>query len=247
MVAVSDADETAIILAGGLGTRLGTLTADLPKPMLPIAGRPFVEYVILQLKRSGYRSIVFACGHRSEDIRRYFGDGRRLGLSIQYSNESEPLGTGGAIRRAAAAVSGGPLLVMNGDSFFDIDPRAVHGAVRDDVILAMALAAVPDAGRFGRVRLSADGSIVGFTAHDDTSGEGTINAGIYGLGWATLELIGDGPASLEHEVLPSLVGRGLSGMASAGFFVDIGLPETYVGLSKNPDPLLAAIGVEAIG
>jgi NDP-sugar pyrophosphorylase family protein len=239
---------TAIILAGGLGSRLGTLAAQLPKPMLPVGGRPFVEYLVIRLARSGFDQIVFATGHQAGPLRDHFGDGGRWDMAIRYSNESEPLGTAGAIRLAAVETSDDPLAILNGDSYLDVDPRLILDAVGADFPMAMALAHVPDASRFGRVDLSAKSLVMGFAQGDGRPGPATINAGIYGLRRHVLDAIPAGRlVSLEREILPELAGKGLLGIPSDGYFVDIGIPEVYLGLQADPQPLLSAVGVGPVG
>lgn len=245
--ALIEVGDTAIILSGGLGSRLGHLAASSPKPMLPVGGRPFVEYLVIWLERAGFRTIVFACGYRSDVLKRHFGDGRRWGVSITYSDEREPLGTAGAIRLAVKAVQARRFLIVNGDTFFDINPRLVLDLVSDGITMSMALVQVQDPGRFGRVEQSPDGMIVGFARGQSGLGSATVNAGIYGARSNVLEIIPESrKCSLEDEVLPALVGHGLRGLCVDGFFIDIGIPETYLALVANPEPLLNAVGVRAV-
>ena len=242
-----EADDTAIILTGGLGSRLGDLTTNLPKPMLPVAGRPFVEYIVLQLRRSGFRRIIFASGYRSERLRDHFRSGHELGLEIRYSEESQPLGTGGAIRLAAQSAANGRVLVVNGDSFVDVDPRSVLDVVKGGIIVGMALTRVADAGRYGTVELSHDGSVTRFAQSGEHRGPGLINAGVYGVDLTLIDMIPpDRPCSLEREVLPALAGNRLHGVPSVGFFVDIGVPDSYWALVEDPSPLLRASGAGAV-
>jgi NDP-sugar pyrophosphorylase family protein len=206
-----------------------------------------VEYLVLRLERTGFRTIVFASGHRSGVVRRYFGDGRRWGVSIHYSEERQPLGTAGALRRAVEQVQAHRFLIANGDSFFDIDPRRVLDLVSGDITMSMALVRVADPGRFGRVDQAPDGMVVGFVQNDKRPGPAVINAGIYGARREILDMIPPNRSvSLEREVLPELAGHSLCGLSLDGFFIDIGLPETYLALRANPEPLLNAVGVQAV-
>jgi len=239
--------ETAIVLVGGLGSRLGSLTADLPKPMLPVGGRPFVEYIVIQLRRSGIREIVFATGYRSERLREHFQSGDRFGVAIRYSEEDAPLGTGGAIRLAAEMVKADRFLVLNGDSFLDADPRSVLDTVRDGIMVSMALTNIAGSSRYGSVEQASDGTIIRFAPHGKSAGLSAINAGIYGARRELIDLIPkDGPCSLEHDVLPGLAGHGLLGLNLSGFFIDIGVPETYRELGADPSPLLKALDVDVV-
>lgn len=215
--------------------------------MLPVGGRPFVEYLVIRLARSGFEQIVFATGHHSEVIRHHFGDGSTWGLSVRYSHETEPLGTAGAMKEAARRTTDDPLLFLNGDSYLDIDPRVVLEAVGSELAMTMGLARVVDAGRFGRVDLSPEGMVVGFKQGDERSGHASINAGIYGIRRSVLDQIPSGrPSSLEQDVLPRMAGTGILGIQSNGYFVDIGIPEVYRDLHDNPAPLLAAVGIDAV-
>jgi mannose-1-phosphate guanylyltransferase len=209
--------------------------------MLDIAGRPFLEYLLVQLHSYGYRDVVLCTGHLADRVRRYFGRGASLGLKLRYSREPEARGTAGALKFAEPLLTDDRWLVMNGDSFFDIDLRRLadsHTASR--AVATLALARVEDAQRYGRVRLGADGQIEDFmekaAAHDTPA---TINGGIYVLERTILDLISpDRSVSLEREIFPGLVGHGLHGVASEGTFVDIGEPDSYERLRSSPGPLL---------
>jgi len=215
--------------------------------MLPVGGRPFVEYLVIRLARSGFDRIVFATGHRSGPISRHFGDGAPWGVSIRYSHETEPLGTAGAIRLASDETTDDPVAILNGDSYLDIDPRVVLDGGGTDIALTMAIAQVPDGRRFGRVELASDGMVTGFVQGDGRPGPAMINAGIYGVRRHVLAAIPVGrPMSFERDVLPGLAGASLRGIASDGFFVDIGIPDVYLGLRANPEPLLTAVRVGAV-
>ncbi len=168
----------AVVLAGGLGTRLRTALPDAPKAMAPIAGKPFLAYLLEFLEASGLRRVVLAVGYKSEAIRSFFGS-RYAGLDLAYSIEEEPLGTGGALQQALGKVGGDFAFVLNGDTFLRIDYQkfadALHSAPRPQ--LAVALRHVDDASRYGAV-VVADGRIRGFRARG-TAGPGLINAGCY--------------------------------------------------------------------
>ena len=224
----------AIILAGGKGTRLREVIKDVPKPMAPVAGRPFLEYLVLQLSRWGIRDIILSVGYREEIIKSHFGDGTGLGVGITYSDEDEPLGTGGAIRKAAQLINDNEFIAMNGDSFLDLnydDFRSFHKEKRAE--LTLALAAVPDTSRFGRVDRDKEGAVVGFSEKGQ-GGPGLINGGVYMLKQDAVAHIPEGNISVEHEVFPGLVNHGLYGMEVKGSFIDMGLPQDYLKLAENP-------------
>ncbi len=217
----------AIVLAGGLGTRLRGVVPDLPKPLAPVAGRPFLAIVLEQLTKQGVTSAVLSVGYRYELIRDAFGD-RFDGLALDYAIEDRPLGTGGAIRLALRACGGGDVLVLNGDSYTELDisqMQARHGEARAG--LTVCVVEVADAGRYGRVRVEGS-SIVGFS-EKGVPGPGWINAGVYVMRRDLLEGL-DLPAafSFETDVLAARLGE-LRPLAyrTAGRFIDIGVPEDY--------------------
>lgn len=217
-----------VILAGGVGSRLRSVLPDTQKAIAPIAGRPMLGYLLAQCRRAGARDVTLAVGHRAGQVRDAIGD-EYDGIALHYSEEPSPMGTGGAIALAAAQLPGGPVLVLNGDSFIDVDLAAVvawHRAHRARA--SMVLTEVPDAGRFGSVTLDADGRVLTF-AEKSSAGHGSalVNAGIYVLEHEVLAAMSREPHSVEHDVLPTLAGHGLFGWRVPGRFIDIGLPETY--------------------
>ncbi len=232
----------AIVLAGGLGTRIRELSGTVPKALLPIAGRPFLEYLVRYLRQAGVRRIVLAVGFRADAVAAHFGSGAALGVEIAYSEEESLLGTGGAIRQACQHVERWPVLVLNGDSFVAADYAsmlAVHQA--RGVAATIGLAHVPDSGRFGRAELDADGMLKGFSEKGAT-GPGLVNAGVYLLEERALQCIPAGPSSFEREGLPALVAQGACGVVAPGGFVDIGIPDDYQRLANEPSLLLRAVG-----
>lgn len=168
----------AIVLAGGLGTRLRSVVSDLPKAMAPIAGQPFLGYLLQFLKAQGMARVVLAVGYRSEMIRDSFGS-RYQGVDLVYSVEDSPLGTGGALQQALPAIEGGFAFVLNGDTFLRLNYSTMTQALgsRPDASLAVALRHVPDVSRYGAALVS-DGRIQGFAARG-SHGPGLINAGVY--------------------------------------------------------------------
>ncbi len=234
----------SLILAGGLGTRLRPVLGETPKPMAPLAGRPFLEYLLLQLRRDGLRQVVLLTGSGSAAVRQYFRDGRDWGISIAYSDESEPLGTGGAVRHALPLLEGTRFLVMNGDSFFDIsmlDLIAAHESRKGaEPAATLALARLDHTERFGSVEVDAAGHVTAFREKAANQGAGLINAGIYVVERSVVEAVPNGRAvSLERDVFPGLVGHGLRGAELTGSFVDIGVPDAYQGLRTDPAAILA--------
>ena len=220
------ADE-AIILAGGFGTRLRGIVDDVPKPLAPVAGRPFLVWVLDRLAASGRRRCILATGYMSETIEQSIGM-RWQGMDIAYSVESEPLGTGGAIALAATRLHGDAAHVLNGDTWLEYQPAALEAAARAvDAPMAIALARVDDVARYGAVDV-ADGRIVGFREKGE-AGPGWINAGCYFLGEDAIAALPVLPAfSFEREVLQPMVAAGrVMGFSETAGFIDIGVPEDY--------------------
>lgn len=227
----------AVILAGGLGTRLRPVVEDAPKAMALVDGRPFLEYLLAQLRSNGFGRALICAGFMSEAIESHFGDGSRWGLELEYSVESEPRGTGGALKLAEPRLAGDVWLLMNGDSLFDISLQDLVAAhVLRPSLVTIALAHVADGQRYGRVTCGPDGVITAFTEKTDADTPGLINSGLYIIERPLLDLIpADRPVSLEREVIPQLVGRDVRGQPIDGYFIDIGVPEDYVRAQRDSE------------
>ena len=220
--------EEVIVLVGGLGTRLRSVVADVPKPLAPVAGRPFLAHVLDQLAASGLRRAVLATGYLAEKIEQAIGR-RWAGMDIAYSKEHSPLGTGGAIRQAACLLQGRGVHLANGDTFLRFDLLALERQVyASGARLGVALARVPDVGRYGAVEVT-EGRITAFLEKGG-HGEGFINAGSYFLTPEGLDrLPGETAYSFEHEVLlPSAQAGLLVAYDDTRDFIDIGVPDDYL-------------------
>jgi D-glycero-alpha-D-manno-heptose 1-phosphate guanylyltransferase len=221
-------DVTAAILAGGLGTRLRPAVADRPKVLAPIGGRPYLTYLLDQLAGASVRNVVLLTGFAADQVRDALGDSYRT-LRLSYSVEPAPLGTAGALRHALPHFASSSVLVLNGDSYCDVDLAAfrwLHERRASEASLVLARAT--DAERFGQVRVSRDGQILQFEEKGTPSGPGRINAGIYLLRRGLIAELPPGPVSLERDVLPGWVaGRRVYGYRHDGRFLDIGTPESY--------------------
>lgn len=216
----------AIILAGGFGTRLRELVADVPKPMAPICGRPFLEMLLNVLAKKGFRRIILSLGFMSEKIVEYFGNDFG-GIDLVYVVEMEPLGTGGGVRLAMEEVSSDHVFVFNGDTFLDLETDQVEEQWQRDHRPIIVGCEVDDTARYGRILV--DGNVVtGFTEKGIT-GKGLINAGCYVLNRGQLDAFPLRKSfSLETDYLDFAVSNGeFNVFVTKGKFIDIGVPEDF--------------------
>jgi mannose-1-phosphate guanylyltransferase len=222
---------TAVVLVGGEGTRLRPLTERLPKPMLPLLGRPILAHTFDQIAAAGASRAILACGYRPTSIEAFFGRSYR-GLELEYRIEPEPLGTAGGIAYAARGTEQ-PLLVLNGDSVRDVDLGELIAFHNDrDALATILLTAVDDPARYGLVRVDTDGRVRDFLEKPSPEQVDTnlINAGVYVLEPEVLELIPEGrPVSIEREIFPILSARGVVyALPLPGYWLDVGTPESYL-------------------
>ncbi len=218
---------TAAVLAGGLGTRLRSVVADRPKVLAPVAGRRFLAYLLDKLADAGFERAVICTGYLGEQVSEAFGERWRK-LYLRYSQERDPLGTAGALRLALGAIDSDQVLVLNGDSFCDVDISALAEFHRThQAQVTIALADVPDVSRYGAVQLNVADAVRGFSEKGSV-GPGLINAGVYLLDRQLIESIPSGSfVSIERDCLPSWVGKGLFGFRGGTRFLDIGTPESF--------------------
>lgn len=222
----SRADE-AIVLAGGLGTRLRSVVTDLPKPLAPVHGQPFLAYVLDALSRQGIRRVVLATGYRGDQVEATMGHIWK-DMEVIYSHEAEPLGTGGAIMRAVRHIEGSQFFVLNGDTFVKLDYADFDRASAEQgVRLGIALAKVDDIARYGAVELR-DHRVHGFVEKGQ-AGPGYINAGIYWVDKGLLDIMPDAHRfSFESDVLvPFSRSEPVMAFTQTSRFIDIGVPEDY--------------------
>jgi len=210
------------VLVGGLGKRLGSMTLDTPKPLLSVGGRPFLEYVVWNLRRHGVVDVVLSVGYLARKVMGHFGEGSRFGVAMRYAVERDPAGTGGALLLARNELDNA-FLVVNGDTLFDINYLDLALALgRGEA--ALALRHVPDTGRYGQVCL--EGNLATCFAEKGGGGPGLASGGVYALHRDVLSRLPGVPCSLEQDLFPGLASDGrLIGRAFDGFFVDIGVPE----------------------
>jgi NDP-sugar pyrophosphorylase family protein len=227
------ADTVAVVLAGGMGTRLRGVVGDRPKVLAEVGGRPFLARLLDQLAGAGIGEAVLCTGYLADQVEQTFGDAHGA-LHLVYCRELSPLGTGGALRAAAPCLRSDPVLVMNGDSFCEADLPALwdrHRATAAEATLV--LTRVADTRRYGRVAIDAGGAVVAFEEKGGPGGPGWVNAGICLLSRRViLSIPPSRPVSLEREVFPAWIGRGFYGLPCQGRFLDIGTPETYAAAER---------------
>src|ERR671918_261458 len=221
----------ALILAGGEGTRLRPLTTTVPKPVVPLVDRPFIRFMLDWLRSHGVNDVVMSCGHLASGVRNVLADGSAFGIKLRYVEEPRPLGTGGAVKFAEQLLDE-RFLMLNGDVLTDLD---IGGQIaqheRTGAQATLALTPVEDPSNYGLVRTSDGGEVSEFVEKPapDQIDTRNISAGAYVLERSVLDLLAeDQPASIERDVFPRLVGQGLYGFVSDGYWLDIGTPERYL-------------------
>ena len=223
----------AILLCGGMGTRLRSVVSDRPKPMADICGKPFSQYLLEMLRDKGITEVIFALGYMGEMIEEYFQDGSAFGLKIAYSYEEEPLGTGGAIRNALPKILEEEVLVLNADTYFPMDYQGLYRFHQEnDGDFSLATRAVTDISRYGAVRRDAAGRIMVWNEKLEDGGQplaGEINGGIYVMKKSLIAEIPEGKQSLEQDCIPKWLSEGkrIFGLPFDGYFMDIGIPKDY--------------------
>jgi D-glycero-alpha-D-manno-heptose 1-phosphate guanylyltransferase len=222
----------AVVLAGGFGTRLKDVVSDVPKPLAPVAGRPFLDYVLQYLKVQGVTRVVLAVGYKWEMIgERYSRTENTFGLDIELSIETEPLGTGGAVFEAAKKVSSNSFFIVNGDTYFNVPLNSLYNFFRDkEADIALTLKQISPAIRYGTVERTPDDRIVSFIEKGaNTKNESVINGGVYLMRKKVIEQF-DLPSrfSFEKDLLQDKLNDIKAfGKLFEGTFIDIGIPEDY--------------------
>ena len=221
----------AVILAGGQGTRLRPLTSTVPKPVVTLVDRPFIQYMLQWLRDHEVAEVIMSCGFLAGAVREVLGDGSSIGIRIRYVEEPEPLGTGGAVKLAEPMLDE-TFLMLNGDVLTDIDLSGQLQAHRDHGAQAtLALVPVEDTSSYGLVLLDEAGAVRRFVEKptEPIPGENLISAGAYVLQRDVLELIEPGKkVSIERDIWPQLIGNGLYGYPGERYWIDIGTPERYL-------------------
>ena len=220
-----------ILLAGGQGTRLQSVVADLPKPMADISGRPFISHLLQHLAGEGLSHAILSVGYKHEAIKQYLCH-RHAGMEITYTIEEHPLGTGGGILKALYAARTDRALILNGDTFFAADLHQMQDFHHEKKArLTMALRPMQDCSRYGTVACE-NGYVTRFEEKRSGTTAGLINGGIYlaDRKWLICQMEALRKAetfSFENDILPFLPPQTVAGWPDDGFFIDIGIPEDY--------------------
>ena len=216
----------AIVLAGGFGTRLRNVVPDLPKPMAPVAGKPFLEILLTSLSRKGFHRVVLSLGYMAEKIVGHFGSSY-AGMEVLYEIESTPMGTGGAIRQASQHCTDSHYYIFNGDSYLDLEVAQVEAWWQQNRAPIIVARAVPDTARYGRLEIKGN-ELIAFTGQG-TPGPGLINGGCYVFDKDQLLAWPLGKAfSIETDYFPDeVMKRRFDVFLSQGQFIDIGVPDDY--------------------
>jgi len=230
----------AIILAGGFGTRLKHIVNDVPKPMAPINDIPFLSFLMKKMSDIGIKHIVLSTGYLHEKIESWYNHSFE-GMKISYARETEPLGTGGAILFALEKTTTENILILNGDTLFDIDFEYFDNFFHTKkTLLAVALRKLEDVSRYGSVSIDNNSKIISFAEKNKTTGEGLINGGIYLLNKSWLKNLNLPKLfSFEKEILEKLYKElDFYGLPFNNYFIDIGIPEDYERAQKELPTLI---------
>jgi mannose-1-phosphate guanylyltransferase len=232
----------AVILAGGLGTRLRSVVSDTPKCLVPVNNLPFLTYKIQQLKAGGIRRVILCVGYMADQIEQYFTENPIPEVSVVYAHEHDLLGTAGAFKNAEPYVESEHFIALNGDVYLDLDYRAlISQHTRTEAIATLALARVDDPSRFGLVVYNTDFEIEAFLEKQEVppdnpspSGAFYINAGTYCFHRSILERIPAGkPCSIERDIFPTLIDQGFFAYPLDSYFIDIGTPESFAQIQDD--------------
>lgn len=223
----------AVIMAGGMGSRLKAITGDIPKPMVPLLGRPLMEHIVNLLRRQGFDDICAAVRYRAGDIMAYFGDGSRFGVDLQYRLEDEPLGTAGAVKNCRDFYGDEDFLVISGDAACDFDlARLIAEHKNRDAAVTLALCRCREPLRYGLAVTDGDGRIHSFVEKPEWSRVVTdqVNTGIYVISPRVMELVPEGREfDFAKDLFPLLLQRGelMLGLSLEGYWCDVGTPLSY--------------------
>lgn len=223
-------DIDVLILCGGKGTRLRSVVDDRPKSMAAIGEKPFLDILIEHTAAFGLGRFILCTGYKAESIQEYYSTRKAPDLEIVILKEKELLGTGGAVKNAERLIQSSPFLILNGDSFFDIDLcRFIDFHISKKALLSVALISAEDSKDYGSIEIDNLGKVVRFREKEKAGQNSLISAGIYLFNSEVLSLMPSNKKfSLEYDFFPGIVGREFYGYLANGFFTDIGTPERYI-------------------
>ena len=219
--------EEAIILAGGMGTRLKSVISDIPKPMAPIHGKPFLEYLLSCLVKFKIKKVILSVGYKYQHILNYFGNNYK-GMRLIYAIEDKPLGTGGGIRNAIDHINDDPFFLLNGDTFYEVDlNKLYHLHIKTKANITLSLLPTEKFSRYGSVKLNGT-KITEFLPKKYTE-KGLINGGVYVVNRSVFQKYSHGNKfSFETDFLQVMCNKlNFHGYISEAPFIDIGIPEDY--------------------
>lgn len=226
----------AILLCGGLGTRLRPVIGEKQKAMADVKGKPFLHILIDYLKAQGIKEFIFACGYKKEEIEKYFKDGKDFDIKVEYAVEKEPLGTGGAIKNCLSFIDEEMIYVLNADTLFKIDYKKLYdNMIKNSTDLSIVVKNVDDVvndgknNRYGNIKVK-NNLIESFIEKPESKENDTyINGGIYLIKRKLIEKIPDGKVSLENEMMQLWIKENvkIGACIEDGSFIDIGTPDSY--------------------
>lgn len=219
-----------IILAGGKGTRLNSILPDIPKPMAPINGKPFLDILLSQLNiYPDIKNVILAVGYKSEIIINRYKNSAAYNFKILFSEEKVLLGTGGAIKKASSLASTEDVLILNGDSFIEVDiNKLINFHIANNASITISLKEISDANRYGNVKIDDQLRILSFEEKNSSNHTGLINAGVYLIKKNIFDNIEeDQEISFERQILPDMTKCDAYGYMISGKFIDIGIPDDY--------------------
>lgn len=232
-------DIKAVLLVGGLGTRLRSVVPTAPKVLASVGKGSFLELLVQQLRSQGVHHLVLCTGYLADQLENRFGDGKAWGVEIEYSKEQQALGTAGAVKLAARYLKDdSEFLVMNGDSFLEMDFHKFMEFHRShNAIATIAVFRVENTNRYGTVDVGADGRVQGFAEKTGREVPGLVNGGVYIFKQAVFQCIPEQPSSLEKDIFPRLLEQGVYAQEQRGMFIDIGTPADYARAQALSDSL----------
>jgi len=222
-------NKDIIILCGGIGSRLQKVVSDKPKPLAQIHDKPFLEILIEYIAGFGFKRFILSAGYMGEKIREYFIDYRKNELDIEVIIESEPLGTGGALKFSQQSIKSSSFIVMNGDSFCAVDLNSIlkyHS--NKSALCTLALSKIDNKADYGSVEINSNGKLISFKEKNiNDTDPGYINAGIYIMENEIFDFMKEKKFSLENDLFPSLLDESIFGFKTDEEVLDIGTPERY--------------------